>query len=65
MLPLTQVGMHGEFGADVINLVEVAYNLELEHVMDSVVQAVHKKRKSAIHSHVEQENMVFCLPLCS
>ena len=43
MLLLTQVGMHGEFGVDVINLVEVAYNLELEHVMDSVVQAVHKK----------------------
>ena len=65
MLLLTQVGMHGEFGADVINLVEVVYNLELEDVMDSVVQAVHKKRKSAILSHVEQENMVFCLPLCS
>ena len=43
MLLLTQVGMHGEFGVDVINLVEVAYNVEQEHVMDSVVQAVLKK----------------------
>ena len=43
MLLLTKVGMHGEFGVDVINLAEVAYNIELEHVMDSFVQAVHKK----------------------
>ena len=51
--------MHGEIGVDVINLVEVVYNVELEHVMESIVQAVHKKQKPAIHSHVEQENMVF------
>ena len=60
MLLLTQVGRHGEGGVDVINLVEVANNVELEHVMDSVVQAVHKKRKPAIYSHVKQENMVVC-----
>ena len=59
MLLMTQVGIHGEFGVDVINLVEVAYNVELEHVMDSFVQAVHKKRKPAVHSHVKQENTVF------